>query len=387
MRPVEIAGWGLSTHLGRGREQHVAGLRDNRPRHAEIELSGFTQPLHVPLLLAEGGDWSQPARRLEGMLCHAVEDALAMAGLAGNERSELALYLGSSSFAIGVAERLYRQQVREPGNAAVPLPEAGFGEFLHQVRQWLQLAGSDRVFNTACAASANALLSAARAIATGRVDSALVIGVELANYTTVAGFAGMQLLTQERLRPFDRRRNGLVLGEGCGALVLRAATPGARLVCSGGASRCDTFGISASNPDGSGIGEVMAAALADAGVAPQALVAVKGHGTASPLNDDGEARGLDSVFGPERPPLFLLKGLLGHTLGACGAIEAALLATALEAGLMPGSAGCDDPDPALGPAPQGMPDRARPGTYLLNYFGFGGNNCALVFDWQGAADA
>lgn len=387
MRPVEIAGWGLSSHLGRGPACHLQALWDNRPRLQTLRLEEFGEPLEVPLLLSPGADWTQPMARFRHMLCGAIDDALHMAQVSAAQRSGLPLYLGSSSFAIGVVERNLREQDGEGVAAAVDghLPLAGYGEFLDQIAAMTGIDGPDRVFNTACTASANALLHAARAIAGGRIEQALVVGTELANYTTLAGFAGMQLLAPGAMRPFDRNRDGLVLGEGCAALLLRAGREDAALQLRGGASRCDTFSISASNPDGGAIAAVMAEALANTGLSGPELAAIKGHGTASPLNDNGEAAGLGRLFGASRPPLFLLKALLGHTLGACGAVETALLAMALRAGLLPGSAGCTQPDPALGAAPQLLPQAARPGSYLLNFFGFGGNNCALVLDWRGGA--
>lgn len=384
MRPVEIAGWGLSSHFGRSDRQHLEGVRSNQPSLKRVLFSEFSDPFEASLLLLPDADWAQPAVRLERMLVEATHDALSMAGVDAAQRSVLPLFLGSSSFSIGIIEARYRSGLLG-GARAVPLAGlAGYGEFLEQTRGMLGISGPDWVFNTACTASANALLCAARAIAAGRLEQALVIGVELANYTTLAGFAGMQLLASGPMRPFDRRRDGLVLGEGCGALLLRAGKDDAPLQFRGGASRCDTFSISASNPDGSAIAAVMADALADARLSASELIAIKGHGTASPLNDDGEAAGLVRMFGARRPPLFLLKALLGHTLGACGAMETALLAMALQAGILPGSAGCEQPDPALGQAPQQTPQPARPGSYLLNFFGFGGNNCALVVDWHGA---
>lgn len=387
MRPVEIAGWGLSTHLGRGPACHLLALRDNRPRLQTLRLDEFGEPFSVPLLMSPSAGWTEPMARMRHMLCEATDDALRMAQVSDARRRGLPLYLGSSSFAIGILERNLRERGGDPVAAAADghLPLAGYGEFLDQIAAMTGVDGPDRVFNTACTASANAVLHAARAIASGRIEQALVIGIELANYTTLAGFAGMQLLAPGAMRPFDRNRDGLVLGEGCAALLLRAGPEDAALRIRGGASRCDTFSISASNPDGGAIAAVMAEALANTGLAPEELAAIKGHGTASPLNDNGEAAGLTRLFGAQRPPLFLLKALLGHTLGACGAIETALLAVALQAGLLPGSAGCTEPDPALGTAPQQQPQVARPGSYLLNFFGFGGNNCALVLDWRGSA--
>jgi 3-oxoacyl-[acyl-carrier-protein] synthase-1 len=147
----------------------------------------------------------------------------------------------------------------------------------------------------------------------------------------------------------------------------------------GGASRCDNYSISASNPDGSAIAEVMQSALSDCGLSRQDITAVKAHGTASPLNDDGEAAGLKRIF-DQLPPLFALKPIVGHTLGACGVVETALVALALRRGFIPASAGFEQYDSALGITPLGAPLAMGAGHLMLNYFGFGGNNNALILE-------
>ena len=177
----------------------------------------------------------------------------------------------------------------------MPLP--GFGQASLYLRDACELHGPDFLFNTACTASANALLAAADWIASGRSEQALVVGVELRNVTTLSGFAGMQLLAADVMRPFDARRDGLVLGEGCGAIVLRADSPWRwrrrrRVRCrrrkqlrhvqhlyvqSGWhAHRCGhARRIIAGRSFGRGH-----------------PIAIKAHGTASPLNDDAEAAGM-----------------------------------------------------------------------------------------------
>ena len=168
------------------------------------------------------------------------------------------------------------------------------------------------------------------------------------------------------------------------ALIVLGVAPddSAGLFVNGGASGCDTYSISTSNPDGSQIAVVMQEALDSAGVNPQDIVALKAHGTASPLNDDAEAAGMHQVFG-DLPPFFALKPYVGHTLGACGAVETALLAAAISAGELPSSGGFADFDAALAVRPVSKPIPAPDGHYLLNYFGFGGNNASVVIEQVG----
>jgi 3-oxoacyl-[acyl-carrier-protein] synthase-1 len=167
-----------------------------------------------------------------------------------------------------------------------------------------------------------------------------------------------------------------VLGEGVGALVLSAEEAGG-LSLSSGASNSDPFSVTAANPDGGTIAAVQLEALRQAGLDASAVRGIKAHGTASPMNDSGEAAGILRVF-PAPPPVCALKPYLGHTLGACGATELVLMASALERGFFPGTPGFEQFDPELGLHPLREASDAPAGDYLLNYFGFGGNNTSLL---------
>jgi 3-oxoacyl-[acyl-carrier-protein] synthase-1 len=149
----------------------------------------------------------------------------------------------------------------------------------------------------------------------------------------------------------------------------------------GGASNCDTYSISASNPDGSTIAAVMDAAMKRCGITSSDLRAIKAHGTATPLNDDGEAAGMRRSF-EQIPPFFSMKAALGHTLGSCGVLETLLMAALLPEGKLPASVGFEEPDPELGVTPMREPLSVEAGYYLLNFFGFGGNNSSLILRYQ-----
>src|SRR5688572_2395307 len=176
------------------------------------------------------------------------------------------------------------------------------------------------------------------------------MGIELANQTTLAGFSGLQLIA-ETLRPFDRRRGGIVLGEGVGALVLSADPGASGLSLVAGASNGDSYSVTAANPDGSSIAAVQSSTLRQAGLDPELVRGIKTHGTASPMNDTGEAAGILRVF-PKPPPVCALKPYLGHTLGACGVTELILMAAALERGFFPATPGFEEHDPSLNLAPE-----------------------------------
>ena len=384
---VKVAGTGVITALGQGKNNNVQGMRSGKGLYRSQILKGFDEPVVVPYLsvdhdLSACSQGDTALEHLQWLLDCAIDEALDGVVLSDDARKNMPLFIGSSSYGINVGELRYQQSLANDAAAAAPIPLDGFTQVGNHLRHKYGFLGADYAYNTACTSGANALLGAMATIAEGRSDYALVVGLETFNTTTLAGFYGMQLLAPEAMRPFDKRREGLVLGEGCGVLLLCAARPGdTGITFCGGASRCDTHSIAASNPDGSAIALVMRDALAQSDVGADEIVAIKAHGTGSPLNDDGEAAGMTQVFATV-PPFFSLKSYIGHTLGGCGVIEAALMLACLAEGNIPASAGFECFDDSLGLAPITQVQAAETGYYMLNFFGFGGNNCSLIIRVQ-----
>lgn len=239
--------------------------------------------------------------------------------------------------------------------------------------------------STACASGTTALGLARDLISTGRCDIALVCGAEAAiTRLTVAGFTQIGALSGTGSRPFDTTRDGFVIAEGAGALVLersehaaaRTARPLARLV--GYAASTDAHHLVAPHPGGRGAEQAVRAALADADAAAADVGHVNAHGTATRQNDEIEAGVVRRVF-PHGPPVTSSKGALGHTLGASGAIEAALTVLALARGVVPPTAGLSEPD--AGAEIDVVAGSAREHAFELavsNSFGFGGHNAVAV---------
>ena len=380
--PVKITASGIVSALGQGKRANLdALLGDATPGPDRLSLSHFEEPVNVPYHVVVGAPEAAEGR-LHWLLDQAMEELLAEHSLTPDQRADIPVFIGSSCWGIGIAEERYREQYRNNPETAIPLPLDGFGQISRHLQRQYGFHGADFALNTACTATANAILNAAAAINMGMHDHALVVGLEARNDTTLAGFHGMQLLAEEGMRPFDRRRDGLVLGEGCGAMLLsRSRSDASGTMFWGGASNCDTYSISASNPDGSTIAAVMDAAMARSGITPSDIRAIKAHGTATPLNDDGEAAGMRRSF-EQIPPFFSMKAALGHTLGSCGVLETLLMAALLPEGKLPASVGFEEPDPELGVTPMREPLSVEAGYYLLNFFGFGGNNSSLILRYQ-----
>ena len=371
---------GASSHtsLGRGVSESVETLlRGPRPPGSVVADFGdrhTTLPYRVLKDSAVENVEERLYRVLQDVITHALDDA----ELTLSERRGLGFFIGSSSSDISVSEARYRRELKSDPQAMPMSASSSIGNLATTLCEHFGFRGPDYTFNTACTASANAVIYADAMIRLGRLEHALIVGAELFNVLTALGFHGLQLLAPGNMKPFDRSRDGLVLGEGCSALVLSAKPRRARsMYLRGSANICDTHSISAAHPDGSTIAQVITGALDSASLKPTDITALKVHGTASLLNDEAEATGMKRVFS-ELPPLCALKPHIGHTLGACGLNELVLFCAAAEQGFLIGTPGICASNSDLGVTLNQSSRELPPGNYMLNYFGFGGNNTSLV---------
>ncbi len=251
----------------------------------------------------------------------------ALEGL-GPPRGQTGLVLASTKAAIGGLE-----QLRQGGDPPDLLPS----QLCAALAAALQIDGPRLVVSSACSSGLSAVVQAARLLLRGQAARMLVVGVDQVSPFVLAGFRCLRALSDQPCRPFDAERDGLSLGEGAGALVLERAETGLARVMGWGLSS-DAEHITGPSPSGEGLKRAFDAALAAAGWKPRQVEAINAHGTATLKNDAMEALAIASRF-EHRPPVFALKGSLGHTLGAAGVIEAALCARALRAQILPGSVG------------------------------------------------
>jgi len=248
---------------------------------------------------------------------------------------------------------------------------------------------------TACASGTNAIGDAARIIAHNYADVMITGGVEAAVCPlSVAGFNAMRALStrneepQKASRPFDKDRDGFVIGEGCGLLILEelsyAVNRGARIYAEviGYGSTSDAFHIAAPPPGHEGALRCMKAALLDAGLQPEEIDYINAHGTSTFLNDIYETQAINSLFGDHSKTLAVssTKSMTGHLLGATGGVEAILSVKAICDGIIPPTINLDNPDPQCDL--DYVPHTARKReirTAMSNSFGFGGANAVLIF--------
>ncbi len=294
----------------------------------------------------------------------------------------IGLYLGTSTSGLHTTELAYRN--RDPQTGALPADYRyaetqnaySLGEF---VRRYLGLTGPGFVVSSACSSSAKVLGNAARMIAAGICDAAVVGGVDSLCLMTLYGFHSLGLTSPGPCRPYDVDRDGISIGEGGGFALLEKANrvdSGATLLLGVGESS-DAYHMSTPHPEGLGARIAMQQALHSAGLGPADIDYINLHGTATKTNDASEDKAVFEIFGPETP-CSSTKGATGHLLGAAGITEAIVSILAIEDGLMPGSANTRSVDPALKCNYLLETRQAKVTRALTNSFGFGGSNCSLV---------
>jgi len=250
---------------------------------------------------------------------------------------------------------------------------------------------------SACASSTNAIADAFNYIRFGKVDVVLTGGSEAAvSEAGVGGFNAMKAISTRNddpkggSRPFDVDRDGFVMGDGAGAIILEeyehAKARGAKIYAEmvGAALTADAHHLTAPHPEGDGAARAMSLALADANMKPEELDHVNTHGTSTPLGDLAETQAIERVFGEHAYNLSInsTKSMTGHLLGAAGAIETIAGICAMVRGMVPPTINLDNRDPQINPKLDLTPNVAKKreiNSFLNNNFGFGGHNVSLVF--------
>jgi 3-oxoacyl-[acyl-carrier-protein] synthase II len=379
---VAITGLGIVSCCGVGKDAFWEGLFGPAPT-GERRVIGFDPSL-----------WLGPkdVRRVDrfGQLTVAAADmALEDAGRVDVDPERAGVVMGSGA---GGIESLEAQLIveRDRGSDRVSpflVPMMMLNDGAAQVSMRTGWRGPCETVSTACATGTHAVANAARLVASGRCDAMLAGGAEGSMIAAAtAALRNTTAISQSGIsRPFDARRDGFLQAEGSAALVLedleRARARGAHVYgeITGAASNADAHHITMPAPGGTGAAACMELALADAGLAPGQIGHINAHGTSTPLNDAAEAEAIAKLFGPPGPPLTSIKGVTGHAMGAAGAIEAVSVALTIERGLIPPTAGYEQPDPDIQlDIVAGAPRRWEPAPVLSNSFGFGGHNGCLV---------
>ncbi|WP_426369012.1 beta-ketoacyl synthase N-terminal-like domain-containing protein [Pseudocolwellia sp. HL-MZ7] len=320
------------------------------------------------------------------LLSTQIEKALKQSNLTAKELSETVLFLGSTSLDISCvkpdsSESIWLSQTDKLSQTLTKL----FG--LHTIHY---------TFNTACTSSANALLYAAQLIKHNKIKHAIVIGCEFYNQLSVSGFDSLDLFSTTGVKPFSNTRDGLILGEGVGVLVLSTQQNSATIFeVLGGYSSCDDFSLTITDEEGEHITQVVEKALSNTNIRSIDIDLIKIHGTASEKSDLAEYNAIAGLFNTKKvkhtdaetlsvevnvhPSIIGFKSFLGHTLGACGVLELAILEDVFQKEILPR---ChyqlESPQTLLYPFLQSAKAITSSKYMLLNHFGFGGNNAAII---------
>ncbi len=391
-RRVAVTGIGVVAPFGIGREAFWEALLHAEPGQQERRIPDFdASALFGPKEIRRIDRFAQ-------MAVFAAEEALHDAGAAfaegkgsvGTDPARSGVFVSTG---VGGLETLEEQIIlrhekgeRRVSPFLVPMMMCNAGGAAISMRHGWQ--GPVETVVTACAAGTHSIGNAARLIQTGRCDAMLAGGSESSfTPTALAGFRNMTALsTTGYSRPFAVNRDGFLMGEAAGVLVLEewehAVARGARIYAEvlGSASAADAHHITAPAPGGSGAIRCMELALEDAGVSAADVRHINAHGTSTPLNDAAEADAIAKVFGSQPGPIVTsTKGVTGHALGAAGAIEAAAMALAIHRSLVPPTRGTTELDPAFSiDLVMNEPRPWEAGVSISNSFGFGGHNGTLV---------
>ncbi|MGB7542241.1 MAG: beta-ketoacyl-[acyl-carrier-protein] synthase family protein [Burkholderiales bacterium] len=300
----------------------------------------------------------------------------------------IGVFMGTSTSGILDTELAYRR--RDPRTGALPA-DFRYAETQNTysladfTRRYLGLKGPAFVVSSACSSSAKVFGNAARMIAAGICDAAVVGGVDSLCLTTLYGFHSLGLVSSRPCRPYDAARDGISIGEGAGfALIEKAAeaSEAGRIVLLGVGESSDAYHMSTPHPEGAGAKLAMQRALLSAEIGPADIDYINLHGTSTKTNDASEDRAVFELFG-RGTPCSSTKGWTGHLLGAAGITGVIICMLAIEHDILPGSVHTENIDPALKCDYRIENSVARVRRALTNSFGFGGSNCSLVLGATG----
>jgi 3-oxoacyl-[acyl-carrier-protein] synthase II len=404
---VVVTGVGLVTALGTGTEETWQGLCEGRSGVAPI--SRFDTSQYSTRIAAEVKDFDplkwfdkKDVKKMDFFIHYAVAAAtfaMQQSGLVIDpEWSErVGVFIGSGIGGFTVIEREHKALLEGGPRKISPffIPSSIINLAAGQVSIRFGARGPNSAPCTACSSGAHAVGDAFRVVSRGDADVMICGGSEAAiTPMGVGGFAAMRALStrneepQRASRPFDKDRDGFVVGEGAGVLVIEelefARKRGAKIIAElvGYGMSGDAYHITLPPEDGRGAHRVMLNAITDAGITPDQVQYINAHGTSTPPNDKIETHAIKHLFGEHAKKLAVssTKSMIGHLLGAAGAVEAGITSLVVQRGILPPTINYDTPDPDCDL--DYVPNKAREADVryaLSNSFGFGGTNAALLF--------
>lgn len=310
-----------------------------------------------------------------------IDDAIIDANIKSDDKKDLHIFIGSTSMGISLDEETNKKFYEKKHQDE--LSHIGYGYIGTFIEEYLQSKHKSNIFSTACTSSTNALAYASKLINHGKIKKAIVIGIELFNKSTFDGFSSLMLLSANKVyRPFDEKSDGIILGEGCSAIVLDSSKnkeDDFKYISS--SNICDNYSETTSNPSGEPIFDCMNKSIQNAKLSLDDIDLIKAHATGSENNNSSEAKAINSLFNSYKTNtnVTALKPYLGHTLGACGTNEIVFLLYCIEEGFFPATLGYEKSEHQLEFLPlSSHKNHSKKATVLFNFVAFGGNNSSII---------
>ncbi len=367
---------GIISPLGSGLPATEQALWENKSKIAPLGLFPLAQKSPLPVgevKTALGQDVDLP--RTHQLAIHAADQAMADCELPPD-----AVILGTTTGGILTTETLLTRNESRPAFYQYH----GLTSVCEKIAQRYGCTGPALTVSTACSSSAAAIKIALEMLRRGEAVRVLTGGVDSLCRLTYFGFNSLQLVDPEGSRPLDKDRQGMSVAEGAAMLLLTVEKTDTIIAeVLGAGLSCDAYHAAAPHPQGEGAYRAMKAALNNAGISPADIGYINLHGTGTLDNDLAEARAINKLFDFAPPHLSSLKGAMGHSLGAAGAMAAVIAALIVSRNILPANTRCKEPDPALCLTPLTTPLSQSAAAVLSNSFGFGGNNASLIITRPG----
>ncbi|MFZ6011540.1 MAG: beta-ketoacyl-[acyl-carrier-protein] synthase family protein [Bacteroidota bacterium] len=392
---VHVAGAGVISAIGNSVSETLDSFRQERSGIGNISFFETVHKSTLPVgevklsnadLLQRTG-LQKNITRTALLGTHAALEAVKHAGIGDLNQWRTGLISATTVGGMDRTENFFQEFIQDASAGKLSdVADHACGRSTELIADALGINTFVSTINTACSSSVNSIIYGARLIDHGMLDVVIVGGTDALTRFTLNGFNSLMILDQQPCRPFDASRSGLNLGEGAGFLVIVSdnvlRTEKIRSLCrvSGFANTNDAFHQTASSPEGRGSFAAMQKALAMNNLSPEQIDYINLHGTGTVNNDQSEGTAIRRLFGTQLPRLSSTKSFTGHTLGACGGIEAVFSVLAIEHGCVFPNLRFQKPMPDLNIVPQ---TRFQSGLNLRhvmsNSFGFGGNCSSIIF--------
>jgi 3-oxoacyl-[acyl-carrier-protein] synthase II len=393
---VVVTGLGVVSSIGNNVEENYQSLINKK---SGISNMVYLDSIHKPnipvaevkatdeeLKIRLGIEGEKQISRTSLLGIVAVKEALSDSGIADISEFRTGLISATTVGGMTKTELYYKDFLDDTktGDFLDFIHTQDCGESTERMADYFGIKDYLNTINTACSSSANAVMLGSRLIKHGVLDRVIVGGIDSLAKFTVNGFNSLMILDETGIKPFSNNRAGLNLGEGAGFIVIEseelAKNKKIYSYVSGYANSCDAFHQTASSPEGDGSYASMMEAIEVSGLKPADIDYVNAHGTATEINDLSEGRAIQRVFGKEMPLVSSTKSYTGHTLGACGGIEAVYANLAIDRNTVYPNLNFEEQMEELDFCPTTEVTFDKEVNHVLsNSFGFGGNNSTLIF--------